>query len=356
MQCVVSGSSVISSFKLTWTSLIDSPTGKKKLKDIIPDFREKCTEDLMRLKVNGLFTSAEQNYFERIPETNIFVYLHREYLEGATVSFKSVAHCCKSDVLEEIECIGSCGHDEEADYDLLPFMLANPVLEKLNQNVASHTGRDIAMQLYERVKYVGQNKKYRDDQDRCFCCDSKLYSYDEDTWTERLYYILKNRYSALDMEFTARPRGNAANDLIKKRIPLVPFEVHLFHGAPDIIIGNTPVLLESQVDLEGCIENKLASEQTPYKSNSGIPIQSGQIIAYIHQLLVIQALRNLMNHKSCTDLKGYRLYLMRGGKSILFTLCLSPRGMQIKARCYMPFLKPISSICKSIQDFIQSVT
>ena len=149
---------MISSFKLTWTSLIDCPTGKKNLKDIIPDFREKCTEDLMRLKVNGLFTSAGQNYFERIQETNIFVYLHWEYLEGASVSFKSVAHCCKSNVLEEIECIGSCRHDEEADYDLLPFMLANPVLEKLYQNVASHTGS--AMQLYERVKYVGQNKKY----------------------------------------------------------------------------------------------------------------------------------------------------------------------------------------------------
>ena len=310
----------------------------------------------MRLNTNGLFTSAEQNCFERIPETNIFVYLHREYLEGRAISFKNIAHCCKSEVREEIECIESCGHDEETDYDLLPFMHANPILEKLYEKVVSNTGRDIAMQLYERVRYVSQNRKYRDENDKCFCYDSKLYSYDEDTWTERLYYILKKRYSDIDIEFTARQRGHAANDLIKKRIPVVPFEVHLFHGAPDIIVGNTPVLLENTGDLEGCVENKLASERVPYKSISVIPVQSGQIIAYMHQLLVIQALRNLMTHKSCTNVKGYGLYLMRGGRAILFTLCISPQGMEIKAKCYVPFLKPIASICKSIQDFIQSMT
>ena len=63
----------------------------------------------------------------------------------------------------------------------------------------------IPMQLYEMVRYVSQNRKYRDENDKCFCYDSKLYSYDEDTWTERLYYILKKRYSAIFLRNSKLP-------------------------------------------------------------------------------------------------------------------------------------------------------
>lgn len=65
----------------------------------------------------------------------------------------------------------------------------------------------------------------------------------------------------------------------KKIVPSVSFKVHLFHGALDIlIISNMAVVFECAAE-EVCLENKTGTEQRPYKNDSLIPDQSGQLVA-----------------------------------------------------------------------------
>lgn len=103
------------------------------------------------------------------------------------------------------------------------------------------------------------------------------------------FYILKSRYQNLDIEYTADLRGQHPNAPILARMPPgTPICALLFHGSPDLILKHKPVTIattkKNSITSEGAIENKLFAEMTPYKIESFIPKQAGQVVAYIYQL------------------------------------------------------------------------
>ena len=173
--------------------------------------------------------------------------------------------------------------------------------------------------LLESLNHVQNHRTYRNDGDRRYSHDSKTYNYGEDTWSMRLFYILKNQYPSLSMEYTATYRGNAANECILKRMATgASFSAHLFHGAPDIMIKAVPLV----IDCECIIENKSAAEGS-YQSNSRLPNQSGQLIAYLHQLIVIKGIQMAIqmaieNTTSFPPLEAHGLYITSKKNPIVF--------------------------------------
>ena len=68
-------------------------------------------------------------------------------------------------------------------------------------------------------------------------------------------------------------------------------EHFLFHGSPDMI-QTRPISVKQNL-ITGCIETKL-NKRKPYKSNSIILEEAGQLMAYIHQMMIAFALKKLM--------------------------------------------------------------
>ena len=68
-------------------------------------------------------------------------------------------------------------------------------------------------------------------------------NYDEDTWSERLFYCLLKRSPDIQAEFTARMRGIAKiMQHMEKKLPLnINLDTLNFWGAPDILVKQMPV-------------------------------------------------------------------------------------------------------------------
>jgi len=60
-----------------------------------------------------------------------------------------------------------------------------------------------------------------------------------------------------------------------------------------------------------CIENKIQYNMAVYKANSMISQQVGHLVTYIHQMLVLCTLANLVANKNCTSVKRSGLFVMK---------------------------------------------
>ena len=69
-------------------------------------------------------------------------------------------------------------------------------------------------------------------------------NYDEDTWSERLFYCLLKRYPDIQAEFTARIRGitKILQHMEGKLPPGTNLDSLIFWGSPDIIIKQMPII------------------------------------------------------------------------------------------------------------------
>lgn len=181
----------ISKKALTWSTPVTTPHSSTQLKEVAKTFHKNVTEDLNRLKLAGLLTSQMQGRF-RLVAKNVYVYEHNEYTECGKVRL-SVLDVCSS-IEETVEVVVD-GQEDEAD-KFLPFLYANPVLEMVYNKIMESRG--ISPQRMANLAedkacllYVKSHKSFRDGKDKCYTFDSSNHSYSEDTWSERLYYIIK---------------------------------------------------------------------------------------------------------------------------------------------------------------------
>ena len=336
-----------------WDTLVATPHGCIQLKEAAKAFHSQVAQDLIRLKLAELLTSQRQGKFRLIGK-NIYVFQHSEYNECSRVKLSSFVAC--STIEETIELVED-DHDEITD-EFLPFLHANPILAMIYAKMLLSPNlpvqrREKLSANQQRLTYVRMHKKFRDDEDRCYTYDSKEYKYAEDTWSERLYHILKKCYKS-EVEFTASKKGHAANDIIMKRMPAdTTMDCLIFHGAPDLIVNVKPVVLAG-VDViceDGCTEDK-NDESLPYKPTSIIPDQAGQLVACTYELMVAACLEQLVNGEECTAVMGCGLYIVRNSNVFRFMVTLNQNGITIQARCYVSCDRVISAVCKAVNDFI----
>ena len=82
-----------------------------------------------------------------------------------------------------------------------------------------------------------------------------------------------------------------------------------------------------------------------------IPEEAGQLIAYIHQMIMVYAKeKKLLKGEECTNIKGVSLYVARKGKCILFEVYLSANFLKVNACTYCPIHLPAASLCKALTE------
>lgn len=339
-----------------WNSTFKMADGRFcKLANIAKEFRERILEDLQRLKFCGINGSVVQNEFVRIAKSGVYVYKHKHYTQACSVDFTSIARACKNQVTETYEAVGSCEKGEQHDDDLMPFFLSNPELIFFYESILSSGGtRKVkAEECLQCLHYIDINKDYRNESDERFFHDHNVYQYEEDTWTKRLFKATALRYSDFNVQYTADARGKACNSIIMTKMPTgTPLDVLLFHGSPDMMLRYKPIAVGSEESKStGCIETK-KNEHTAYMANSIIPQQAGQLIAYIHQMLVALALNKLTEGQQCTAIKGVGLYVMRSGRCILLTVTLSPDPLDVAAHMYFGLRVPSAVLCKGLDTLV----
>ena len=329
-----------------------------KLSEVAREFRENILKDLHTIKFSKLSGSAVQNEFIRIPGSYVYVYQHKDHEQASGVEFANFGRACGKDVNEECQAVFHCnGDDESHDDDLLPFFYSNPVLTDIYEKIASSTNdvhRKAKVDNYlNNINYVESNREFRGDDDRRFHLDHNKYYYSEDTWTKRLVVALSFRYTDHQVQYVADLRGNSCNDLILQKMPVgTPSEILLFYGSPDAIIKHTPIEIQDEEISYSCIESK-RNESAPYSSHSMIPQKAGQLICYIHQMIVAEVLNNVMSGKECTVGVGYGLYIVKAnGRSILFKVTMSEAPLQLSARVYYGVQALTVPVCTAISDLI----
>ena len=118
-----------------------------------------------------------------------------------------------------------------------------------------------------------------------------------------------------------------------------------FMGLQDITIQIRPINVEKEITPTGCIESK-QHKKTPSLFNSMIPEDAGQLIAYIHQMIVINAVNKTLKGEDCTYIDGMELFVIRSGKCIFYKVKLSAEYLSINACTFCSFKSPTSALCK----------
>ena len=250
--------------------------------------------DIQHTKFSNLTKAATQNEFVQISNSYVYVYLHKEYMQANDVTFTNIQRACKKNIIETRKYVYHCQEGENSeghDDDLLPFFYSNTELAEHYRMIISSTSdvqRRTKIQKYlDCVTYVESYGECRDDDDERFCSDHNMYYYIEDTWTKRLFRAVAFRYHVFySVEYTAHLRGRTCNSVVLQRMPKgTPLGSLLFHGSPDILMKHRPIGIEHEDKGTGCIEIK-KKESEDYTATSMIPQQAGQLICYIHQMLI----------------------------------------------------------------------
>lgn len=344
---------------LDWSSTFKMPDGTTgSLGTIAKTYKDAIAEDLQRLKLSGLLTTAAQNHFIPMPASSVYVYVHKEYIKASDVKFTSIARTLRHDITETNEAIWSCDKEDDHDEGLLPFFLSNPELIVYYTNDATRQGSPgrvtKVQKCVESLHHVEKTGRYRNIDDEKYFRDHNTYEYAEDIWTKRLCTAIKLRYPTFDVSYTAAARGRRSNSLVLQKMPPgTPLEMFLFHGSPDMMIQFAPIGVEQDA-FTGCIEAKLHRKQ-PYQSNSMILEEAGQLIAYIHQMTGF-AIRKSMKGDVHSCIKGVGMYVTKSGKSTIFQLCLSEGGLSINACTYFPISNSAAALCKALEVLICYLT
>ena len=160
---------------------------------------------------------------------------------------------------------------------------------------------------------------------------------------------IKQRYSNFNVKYTASARGRKCNSIVLSLLPAgTLLDIFLFHGSPDIMLQASPIEVE-EVTYNGCIETK-EYKKSLYQSSSMIPEETGQLIAYIHQMICN---RKILKGEECMSIKGVGLYVARKGKCILFDVYLSADFLKVNACTYCPIDSPVASLCKALTELTQ---
>ena len=109
-------------------------------------------------------------------------------------------------------------------------------------------------------------------------------------------------------------------------------DVFLFYGSPDMLLNSKQIEID-KIATTGCIEAKKVNRNVPYASNSIIPEEVGQLVAYVHQMMVVFTVNQLKGIES-TCVKGIGLYVMKCGKCILLKLSLSANSLSVSAHTF----------------------
>lgn len=129
--------------------------------------------------------------------------------------------------------------------EFLSFLYANPILEMVYDKMLLSGIIPLQRQTKlsankQRHMYVRTHRRFHDNKDKCYMFNSKEYKYSKDTWSERLYHILKKCYQT-EVEFTASKEGHPANYIVMRRMPAdTTMDCLIFHGAPDLICEFDP--------------------------------------------------------------------------------------------------------------------
>ena len=359
---------------------------RKSLSDLFPNEIQKIRADLSKLKIHGILGSSKLSNFSSCGNAipNLYLYQHTSHKSFSAVTFTMIAGCC-NEVVEEADALNNCGH-EHHDY-LLPYFYANQRLESHYQEIIEENDdgprKNLAQtNLTELQTLLGC-------EDYSTCSKSKFYTsgrpgecanaYNEDTWTTRLFFCLSTGLKDFSGKLTASLRGRRVGSAVIQATcpPGVPEECFLFMGVPDftiswkkpstgspvsvvttdptITISDSPNSDESELDTSGRCEN--AHQMSPnnvYRNGSLIPTKGGELIAAIHQSMLLKILRKLKKQKPIElPLVGNGFYIHKVTGTIHFELKIGDpnHGMEVKATIFENGLVDPKSLCSSIEKF-----
>ena len=154
-----------------------------------------------------------------------------------------------------------------------------------------------------------------------------------------------------DVEYTAPFRGSICNSAVLGKMPAgTKMNIFLFHGSPDMLLNSKPIEIH-KIATTGCVETKKVNRNVLFASNSTISEEVGQLVPYVHQMMMVFAVNQLMKGTECTCIKGIGLYVMKCGKCILLNLSLSADSLSVNAHTYFPILVKPAALCKALQTF-----
>ena len=343
---------------IDWNTTFTKADGTSaKLMDIVGNFQADIISNLQKIKFRKILTTATQNEFVRIPESNVYVYQHKDNVAASGVELESFGRICEKGIGEKATAVfrcdsEECGHDD----DLLPFFHSNPELltiyPLISNNVEEPQPRKDKIQRYLNcISFVEDRSDLGCSSDqRRFHADNYSYVYAEDTWTKRLFEAVSSRYQSSKVEYTAPFRGRSCMQAVLKRMPKgTPIDTLMFRGSPDIIMKHKPVMIQDGSSYKfTCIETK-KSLTMPYLSTSMIPQQAGQVICYIHQLLVAEILNKFVAGQVTDGAIGHGLYIMgESGSCILFEVSLTENPLSINAKVLYGVHNRVVVLCTAI--------
>ena len=150
---------------------------------------------------------------------------------------------------------------------------------------------------------------------------------------------IKQRYSNFNVKYTASARGRKSNSIVLSLLPAGTL-LDIFYFMDHLT--------------SGCIETK-EYKKSPYQSSLMIPEEAGQLIAYIHQMMMVYAIGKLLKGEECTSINGVGLYVARKGKCILFDVYLSADFLKVNACTYCPIDSPAASLCKALTELTKCI-
>ena len=107
------------------------------------------------------------------------------------------------------------------------------------------------------------------------------------------------------------------------------------------------------IDSECSIENKSAAEGS-YQSNSRLPNQAGQLVAYLYQLIVVKGIQLAIENTTMPfpPVEAHGLYITSKKNPIVFSLTMSNEEMNITAAYYLAYDQQPFALCRAVRDNI----
>jgi len=129
----------------------------------------------------------------------------------------------------------------------------------------------------------------------------------------------------------------------------------MFHGSPDIIIKHKPVMIQDHSRFKfSCTETKKSISML-YLSTSMIPQQAGQIICYIHLLLVAEIINKCVAGQVADGATGYGLYIIRESRTcILFKVSLTEKPLSVSAKVLYRVGFKTAVLCTALHQLASS--
>ena len=324
---------------------LEDPSNRIRLdsKYLPSALRSAIQNDIEKITDGGLdnYSSSGSRPFKRVNGTNIWLFQHEGHVGCSKVRYEHFSGALGVERLDIGSCSCMCLETRAPFHFMLePYFRDNVSLCRLFTTILergdlSEQVKVAITEFLDKVKVLLQSSPQNmpDKFSTGSTPDELGYIFDENIWSQRLtgclkLFLAKAKDLRLpDVEMT----GSFASQFKMKQklstgLPVTLCPCYMFHGAPDVTIGNSPIVVDpdregpreegeepsSESEPEYIIENSLqAPPQREY------PSKLGELLANMHIVLVKKILKVFVKKEKPKEMKllsrGLLLHKATGG-------------------------------------------